>query len=449
MPVRPSISADVLSWDLQSGDRVRVTMLLPRQRQITPIDEAQLWANSPIRPQQLKWQVRVAPESEEAWTTFLNVIDVHGPGAASSVQLVTSPEDDVQGALVRRPGNTDLVAVFNAAPGPALRAPVGRNSYDAANANLLRQVRLRRTGFHDSVDVRKPNDRGVCGRSRFDDELAIQGRLRRIDAGDTLGWWDCATDSHRCALPYSRCLLRINTMLNNLYRHAKRSLLTRALPPVIRSVRAESLTYLDDTALEDLYNEVRALETEGRDGILIEAGCALGGSAIVIATAKSPQRPFFVYDVFDMIPAPSEHDDPDVHERYDVIRSGQSEGIGGHKYYGYEENLLNIVIDNFRRHRVPVDANSVHLIQGPFEERLRVTEPVALAHIDGDWYESVMTSLQRIEPHLTQRGVLVIDDYDAWSGCRKAVDQYFSDKRDRYQFIRKARLHIVPRRGSR
>ena len=147
MPVRPSISADVLSWDLQSGDRVRVTMLLPRQRQVTPIDEAQLWAKSSIRPQQLKWQVRVAPESEETWTTFLNVIDVHGPGGASSVQLVTSPEDDVQGTLVRRPGNMDLVAVFNAAAGPALRAPLGRNSYDAANASLLRQVRLRRTGF--------------------------------------------------------------------------------------------------------------------------------------------------------------------------------------------------------------------------------------------------------------------------------------------------------------
>jgi asparagine synthase (glutamine-hydrolysing) len=57
-----------------------------------------------------------------------------------------------------------------------------------------------------------------------------------------------------------------------------------------------------------------------------------------------------------------------------------------------------------------------------------------------------MTSLQRIEPHLTQDGVIVIDDYYAWSGCRKAVDEYFSDKRDRYEFIRKARLHIAARR---
>jgi hypothetical protein len=37
----------------------------------------------------------------------------------------------------------------------------------------------------------------------------------------------------------------------------------------------------------------------------------------------------------------------------------------------------------------------------------------------------------------------VIDDYDDWSGCRKAVDAYFRDKRDTYEFIRRARLHIV------
>lgn len=54
-----------------------------------------------------------------------------------------------------------------------------------------------------------------------------------------------------------------------------------------------------------------------------------------------------------------------------------------------------------------------------------------------------MTCLQRIVPHLVQGGMLVVDDYDTWSGCRKAVDEYFADKRDRYDFVRRARLHIV------
>jgi Macrocin-O-methyltransferase (TylF) len=97
---------------------------------------------------------------------------------------------------------------------------------------------------------------------------------------------------------------------------------------------------------------------------------------------------------------------------------------------------------------VPVDTNNVHLVHGLFQDTLRVAGPVALAHIDGDWYESVMTCLQRIEPHLIEKGVLVIDDYDDRSGCRKAVDEFFSDKRDRYEFVRKARVHIGRRPAS-
>lgn len=236
-------------------------------------------------------------------------------------------------------------------------------------------------------------------------------------------------------------------MLNRLYGRAKQFLYETSLPPIVRAVRADSLTYLDHAALDDLFKRVRTIETSGREGILIEAGCALGGSAIVIATAKSSQRPFFVHDVFGMIPPPSEKDDADVQERYAVISSGRSSGLQGNRYYGYEDNLLDKVSANFRRHGVPVEANNVHLVRGLFQETLHVNDPVALAHVDGDWFESVMTCLQRIEPHLTEDGVIVIDDYDDWSGCRKAVDEYFSDKHDRYEFVRKARLHIVRKPG--
>jgi O-methyltransferase len=211
----------------------------------------------------------------------------------------------------------------------------------------------------------------------------------------------------------------------------------------VRSVRAGSLTYLEDAALSDLYEQVRRLEKQGTEGILVEAGCALGGSAIVMAAAKVKTRPFFVYDAFGMIPPPSQHDEADVHERYQVIQSGQSKGIRGNKYYGYEDDLLEKVVENFRRYGLPVEANDIYLIEGLFEHTLRIEQPVALAHIDGDWYRSVLTALQQIEPRLVPDGVLIIDDYEAWSGCRKAVDEYFSDKRNGYRFIWKSRLHII------
>ena len=234
-------------------------------------------------------------------------------------------------------------------------------------------------------------------------------------------------------------------MLDAIRRLRRRIVLNRSLPRVVRSVRADGLTYLDAAALNDLFQQVSEAEAEQREGILIEAGCALGGSAIVIAAAKSPLRPFYVYDAFGMIPPPSEHDGADAHERYQAIRSGESEGIRGGRYYGYQENLLEKVAASFDKYALPLEANNIHLVKGFFEDTLSVNEPVAFAHLDGDWYESVMTCLRRIEPHLVRGGVLVIDDYDDWSGCRKAADEYFGDKRGEYEFVRRARLQIIRR----
>jgi Macrocin-O-methyltransferase (TylF) len=87
--------------------------------------------------------------------------------------------------------------------------------------------------------------------------------------------------------------------------------------------------------------------------------------------------------------------------------------------------------------------NARHAVKGLFQNTLNVSGPVAMAHLDGDWYESVMVCLERITPHLVSGGILVIDDYFDWSGCRKAVDEYFLDKRPDFKFITKSRLHII------
>ena len=87
---------------------------------------------------------------------------------------------------------------------------------------------------------------------------------------------------------------------------------------------------------------------------MIEAGTALGGSAIVMAAAKAPERPMKVYDVFGMIPAPGEQDGDDVHERYATIAAGDARGVGGETYYGYRDDLQGEVTASFARLGVPV-----------------------------------------------------------------------------------------------
>jgi asparagine synthase (glutamine-hydrolysing) len=208
-------------------------------------------------------------------------------------------------------------------------------------------------------------------------------------------------------------------------------------------VRERHLTYLPVPALNDLWTAVAALEHEGREGVLIEAGCALGGSAIVMATAKSPGRPMYVHDVFGMIPAPGANDGDDVHQRYETIREGRATGLSGDAYYGYEDDLIAKVAGSFSDLGVPLDQSNVHLVKGLFQDTITGDERVALAHIDGDWYESVRTCLERIGPRLVPGGVMVIDDYDAWSGCRTAVDEFLDSHAGLFRREQRTRLHIA------
>ena len=211
---------------------------------------------------------------------------------------------------------------------------------------------------------------------------------------------------------------------------------------VIAGVREESLTYLSPENLGALASVTAEADRASRPGLIIEAGTALGGSAIVMAAAKSPERPMKVYDVFGMIPEPSEADGPDVHKRYERIKGGEAKGVGGETYYGYRDDLINEVTESFSRHGVPIAENNVELVKGLFQDTIHLDEPVAFAHLDGDWYESTMVCLERIAPLLAPGGRIVLDDYHAWSGCRTAVDEYFSG-RPGFRLERRAKVHVV------
>lgn len=212
---------------------------------------------------------------------------------------------------------------------------------------------------------------------------------------------------------------------------------------MINQIRQKHLTYLEGNALKDLMESVSAANE--LDGCMIETGCALGGSGICIAHEKNDDKPLFIYDVFGMIPAPGERDGTDVRNRYEVIKEGKSVGIGGDLYYGYQDNLMDTVRDNFCSVLgiKNLQEKNIVLVKGLFQDTLVCEQPVSFAHIDCDWYDSVMVCLERIVPQLVQGGTLVIDDYCHWSGCRMAVDEYFKDKKDDFTFEMKSRLHIV------
>lgn len=212
---------------------------------------------------------------------------------------------------------------------------------------------------------------------------------------------------------------------------------------IVSRIIKGKLSYLDREALTDLAGAIRRLRSLRVPGIFVEAGCALGGSAIVIATAKEARRPLFLYDSFGLIPPPSRDDGRDAHERFAVIEAGKAEGIGGQTYYGYRKGLRQEVEKNLQRNGLNLKRDNIFLVSGFFEETMNIQEPVAFAHIDCDWYHSVLTCLERIVPRLAVGGIIVIDDYGTWSGCTEAVDRYFASQRDAFAYDRRSRLHIT------
>ncbi len=222
---------------------------------------------------------------------------------------------------------------------------------------------------------------------------------------------------------------------------------TALLSPLARNLRDRKLTYLTPTKLRVLELTLRAVSRSGIRGALLEFGVALGGSAILIASHADKTHPFHGYDVFGMIPPPGSDDDPRSHARYAEIREGKSQGIDGDIYYGYVDDLFDRVCNAMAEFGVPVDGRLVSLHPGLFEQTLDFTDPrpVAFAHIDCDWHDPVLYCLAGIRQRLVPGSRVVLDDYNDYGGCRKAVDAFLARESD-FKLVRRKPSAVLVRR---
>jgi O-methyltransferase len=195
-------------------------------------------------------------------------------------------------------------------------------------------------------------------------------------------------------------------------------------------MRKEGLTYLSPAKLARIEAEMARLDAGQVPGVFMEFGLALGGSGILIARqAVATGRQFAGFDVFGMIPPPtSDKDDAKSRQRYSVISSGQAKGLAGETYYGYVDDLLARVTASFARHGVVLDGEQVDLVKGLFEDTWpsQPVRPIALAHIDCDWYDPVKFCLGVVADRLSVGGAIVLDDYHDYGGCKVATEEFLA-----------------------
>lgn len=65
-------------------------------------------------------------------------------------------------------------------------------------------------------------------------------------------------------------------------------------------------------------------------------------------------------------------------------------------------------------------------VEGWFNETLPPPrlKRIAFLHLDGDLYASTMDALVALYPPIQSGGLVYVDDYGSFGGCRAAVDEY-------------------------
>lgn len=186
--------------------------------------------------------------------------------------------------------------------------------------------------------------------------------------------------------------------------------------------------------LAALYQQVAHCERAGLEGALVECGVWHGGSAALIARAAldhgTQARPIHLFDSFEGIPEP----DAEV----DGTRATRE--VGGQ---ANARGRLRVASDYAERGGPGSEAGvrdlltgvgfpmaNVYVHQGWFQETVPAAAhtigPIALLHLDGDWYASTKVCLDHLYDSVVSGGFVTINDYGAYAGCRRAVDEFLA-----------------------
>ena len=173
-----------------------------------------------------------------------------------------------------------------------------------------------------------------------------------------------------------------------------------------------------------LIRAVKHIEKNKIEGDIVECGVWKGGSIMailkVLKDLNSFARNIYLYDTFEGMSEPTEID-----ESY----KGESATTAYMSNNEFCLSPLHEVQNNVKSINYPT-AN-IHFIKGKVEEtipNIKIPEKIAVLRLDTDWYESTLHELEYLFPKLVKGGIIIIDDYGHWQGCKKAVDEYIDKK---------------------
>ncbi len=178
---------------------------------------------------------------------------------------------------------------------------------------------------------------------------------------------------------------------------------------------AYSETMIGLKRLMNIEECVRDIVQNNVEGDLIETGVWRGGATIymkaLLKILNDNSRTVWVADSFEGLPKPDAEKFPedkgDKHHEKGELRISKEQ-----------------VQNNFSKYGMLDDR--VKFLKGWFKDTLpgAPIRKLSLLRLDGDMYQSTMEGLENLYPKLSVGGYIIVDDWGAVDGCRKAVEDY-------------------------
>jgi SAM-dependent methyltransferase len=169
---------------------------------------------------------------------------------------------------------------------------------------------------------------------------------------------------------------------------------------------------------KNLQNQIDYILENNIEGSIVETGVWKGG-AIIFAFKYleylNSKRKVIACDSFQGLPEPTAEDYLHTGEHSREINFSEL-SISKQKFI---ENINSFGIDQ----------NKIQIHEGWFKDTLfNITDTISILRLDGDYYESTMTALDMLYDKVSPGGVIIIDDYYWWKGCKKAVHDFFEKR---------------------
>lgn len=185
------------------------------------------------------------------------------------------------------------------------------------------------------------------------------------------------------------------------------------------------------TSPERIFSLIKAVEYIEKNkipGDVVECGVWRGGSIMAVIESlkkfNSTNRQLYLYDTFEGMSTPTIVDkDFEGNSASDLLKTETKSEDDMILAY----SPLNAVKERVASLGYP--PSKIHFIKGKVEDSIPQIMPskISLLRLDTDWYESTKHELKHLYPLVSRNGIIIIDDYGHWQGCKKAVDEFLDE----------------------